>query len=86
MLAVTGQAITSTESRYPAVAMINVISDETPTAAAENMEQTYVHSYGKEARPFRKLGHVTITAKDSDERDSKVSQLEGLIPDGVWNA
>jgi 5-(carboxyamino)imidazole ribonucleotide synthase len=49
------------------------------------MTETYVHSYGKEARPARKLGHVTITAADTDERDSKISQLEGLIPAGVWS-
>jgi 5-(carboxyamino)imidazole ribonucleotide synthase len=85
MLAVTGQAITDTASKFPAVAMINVISDEGPTAAATEMSETYVHSYGKEARPARKLGHVTITAKDTDERDSKISQLEGLIPAGVWS-
>ena len=85
MLAVTGQAITETESKFPAVAMINVISDEGPTSAAAGMSQTYVHSYGKEARPARKLGHVTITAADTDERDSKISQLEGLIPAGVWS-
>lgn len=85
MLAVTGQLITDTASNFPAVAMINVISDEGPTAAAEGMSQTYVHSYGKEARPARKLGHVTITAEDTDERDSKISQLEGLIPAGVWS-
>jgi 5-(carboxyamino)imidazole ribonucleotide synthase len=85
MLAVTGQAITATESRFPATAMINVISDEGPTSAASTMTETYVHSYGKEARPARKLGHVTITAKDTAERDAKISQLEGLIPVGVWN-
>lgn len=85
MLAVTGQPITATESRFPATAMINVISDETPTSAASDMTETYVHSYGKEARPARKLGHVTITAKDTAERDEKISQLEGLIPNGVWN-
>ena len=84
MLAVTGQAITDTASKFAAVAMINVISDEGPTSAAEDMSQTYVHSYGKEARPARKLGHVTITATDTDKRDSKISQLEGLIPTGVW--
>jgi 5-(carboxyamino)imidazole ribonucleotide synthase len=84
MLAVTGQDITSTDSRFPATAMINVISDEGPTAAAEGLEQTYVHSYGKEARPARKLGHVTITAQNTEERDAKISQLEGLIPTGVW--
>jgi 5-(carboxyamino)imidazole ribonucleotide synthase len=84
MLAVTGQAITDTASKFAAVAMINVISNEGPTSAAEDMSETYVHSYGKEARPARKLGHVTITATDTDERDSKISQLEGLIPTGVW--
>ena len=61
-----------------------MISDENPTAAAEGMAETYVHSYGKEARPARKLGHVTITAKNSAERNQKISQLEGLIPSGVW--
>ncbi|NRA23923.1 MAG: ATP-grasp domain-containing protein, partial [Oleispira sp.] len=84
MLAVTGQNITATESLFPAAAMINVISDEGPTAAGKGMTETYVHSYGKEARTARKLGHVTITAKSSDERDAKISQLEGLIPNGVW--
>ena len=85
MLAVTGQAITDTASKFAAVAMINVISDESPTSAAKDMSETYVHSYGKEARPARKLGHVTVTARDTDERDSKISQLEGLIPAGVWS-
>ncbi len=85
MLAISGQAITGTESKYPAVAMINVISDETPTAAANGMTDTYVHSYGKEARPARKLGHVTVTAASSAERDEKISQLEALIPAGVWS-
>lgn len=84
MLAVTGQAITDTASKFAAVAMINVISDESPTTAAKDMSDTYVHSYGKEARPARKLGHVTVTANNTDERDSKISQLEGLIPTGVW--
>ncbi|MFT7409538.1 MAG: 5-(carboxyamino)imidazole ribonucleotide synthase [Oleispira sp.] len=84
MLAVTGQDITSTDSRFPATAMINVISDESPTSAADTMTETYVHTYGKEARPARKLGHVTITAHDTAERDAKISQLAGLIPAGVW--
>lgn len=85
MLAVTGQMITDTASQYPAVAMINVISDEAPTTAAQGMQNTFVHSYGKEARPARKLGHVTITANSSEDRDAKITQLEGLIPSGVWN-
>ena len=86
MLATTGQTITDTASKFAAVAMINVISDEGPTVAAKSMNNTFVHSYGKEARPARKLGHVTITADSCADRDARISQLEGLIPSGVWQA
>ena len=84
MLAISGQAVGATESLYPAVAMINVISSEVETEDANGMTDTHVHSYGKEARPARKLGHVTVTASSTEERDEKITQLSRLIPDGVW--
>ncbi|MDO6681746.1 MULTISPECIES: 5-(carboxyamino)imidazole ribonucleotide synthase [unclassified Oceanobacter] len=84
MLALAGKPLGSTQSRYPAVAMLNVISDETPTAAASGMAHVFVHSYGKEARPARKLGHVTVVANSTHERDTTITQLAGLLPAGVW--
>ena len=84
MLAISGQVLGNTASKFPAVAMINVIGTEEETADATGMPETYVHSYGKEARPARKLGHVTLTADSSEQRDDKITQLKRLIPAGVW--
>ena len=84
MLAISGQDLGDTTSKYSAVAMINVIGTEEETADADGMTETYVHSYGKEARPARKLGHVTVTADSTEQRDAKITQLQRLIPDGVW--
>ncbi|MDF1764169.1 MAG: 5-(carboxyamino)imidazole ribonucleotide synthase, partial [Oleibacter sp.] len=84
MLAITGQALGKSAARYAAVAMINVISDETPVQKAANMRNVFPHSYGKEARPARKLGHVTVVADSVDERDNGIEALTDLIPAGVW--
>ncbi|WP_221799491.1 5-(carboxyamino)imidazole ribonucleotide synthase [Oceanobacter mangrovi] len=85
MLAISGKPLGATDALYPAVAMLNVIGDETPTSAAAGLDGVYVHSYGKEARPARKLGHVTVTAQTVAERDASITKLAGLMPAGVWN-
>ncbi len=84
MLAISGKVLGNTEAKYPAVAMLNVIGDETPTIAADGLAGVYVHSYGKEARPARKLGHVTVTSASVEERNSTIDKLVGLMPEGVW--
>jgi 5-(carboxyamino)imidazole ribonucleotide synthase len=85
ILAMAGLPLGSTHSRYPAVAMINVISDETPAIQAEQISNAFRHSYGKEARPARKLGHVTVVADSVAQRNSTIDQLADLIPAGVWS-
>lgn len=84
MLAMAGKSLGATTARYPAVAMINVIGDETPAAKADSLDNAFNHSYGKEARPARKLGHVTVVANDVAGRDATIDQLAELIPAGVW--
>ena len=84
MLAIAGRELGATTAKYNAVAMINVISDEGPAEKAENISNAFRHSYGKEARPARKLGHVTVVADSVEQRDNTISELSGLIPDGVW--
>ena len=84
MLAISGRALGATTPKYPAVAMLNVISDETPAEKAEGISNAFRHSYGKEARPARKLGHVTVVAQTVAERDATIDQLAALIPAGVW--
>lgn len=84
MLAISGQSLESTQPKYPAVAMVNVIGDEEPTREARLVQNAHVHSYGKVARPARKLGHVTLVAGSVDERDNGLKQLSPLIPEPVW--
>ena len=64
MLAISGQAITEATAKYPAVVMVNVIGDEQPVASITSSNDIHIHSYHKEARPNRKLGHVTIVANN----------------------
>ena len=39
---------------------------------------SHLHRYGKEPRPGRKVGHVTVTAADADELRARVARLAGL--------
>jgi 5-(carboxyamino)imidazole ribonucleotide synthase len=84
MLAITGAALGSTEPKFASVAMLNVIGEETPAEKAETFANAYRHSYGKEARPARKLGHVTVTGNSDAERDATVNELIDLMPAGIW--
>lgn len=58
LLAITGQPLGST--RCPVRSeMINLIGFDDPNAYRESKTNVYLHWYGKEPRPGRKVGHVT---------------------------
>jgi 5-(carboxyamino)imidazole ribonucleotide synthase len=38
----------------------------------------HLHDYGKEPRPGRKLGHVTVTATDAAELDAAFVEVQAL--------
>ncbi|WP_461535837.1 5-(carboxyamino)imidazole ribonucleotide synthase [Spongorhabdus nitratireducens] len=80
ILALAGQKLEPAAAIYPAVAMLNVIGDEQPAVIADGRKNVYRHSYGKEARPERKLGHITIVADSVEQRDLAVAQLAVVIP------
>lgn len=84
MLAITGQALGSASAKFTSVAMLNVIGDETPAAKAEQIDTAFPHSYGKDARPARKLGHVTITSASDAERNATITELSDLLPASIW--
>jgi len=47
---------------------------------ALNIAGVYPHIYGKETtKPFRKMGHVTIVAKDLVEVKAKAKEVQGLV-------
>jgi 5-(carboxyamino)imidazole ribonucleotide synthase len=70
--AVSGQTLGSTAATCAAAVMVNVVGADTPGSldAARHVEGVMVHDYGKSWRPGRKLGHVTVVARDGDDLTS----------------
>ena len=84
MLAITGKSLGATEPKFASVAMLNVIGEESPAEKADGIANAHRHYYGKEARPARKLGHVTVTGSNDAERDATITELSALMPEGIW--
>lgn len=77
--AVCGLPLGDTRLLEPSV-MLNAIGDEPDAAAVLAVPGAHLHRYGKAARPFRKLGHVTVTAHDVAECAWLAEQLDPLVP------
>jgi 5-(carboxyamino)imidazole ribonucleotide synthase len=63
------------------VAMVNVIGQEPDAAAILAIPGAHLHSYGKQARQRRKLGHVTLFADDPETLRERVVQVSGHLTD-----
>jgi 5-(carboxyamino)imidazole ribonucleotide synthase len=59
-------------------AMVNCIGALPDPRAVLEIPGAHFHDYAKEPRPGRKVGHVTITARDLDELRPRMTQLAGL--------
>ena len=55
--------------------MINLIGTMPPLAALAGEPGLHVHHYGKEPRPGRKLGHVTLVTATAREADRRAARL-----------
>ncbi|GGY33036.1 N5-carboxyaminoimidazole ribonucleotide synthase [Bacterioplanes sanyensis] len=84
MLAIAGLPLGDTQPKHASVAMLNVIGDEQPAEAAEALQHAHRHSYGKEARAGRKLGHITVVAESNQQRDATIDQLQAVLPADTW--
>ncbi len=60
--------------------MFNLIGTLPDPAAVLAVPGAHLHLYGKEPRPGRKLGHVTLTAPDAATLASRLVELAALIP------
>jgi 5-(carboxyamino)imidazole ribonucleotide synthase len=60
-------------------AMLNLIGKLPDAAAVLRVEGAHFHSYGKDAAPGRKLGHVTVRAETREELATKIEQLVTLV-------
>ena len=70
--AILGLPLGSTAARCP-VAMLNLIGELPDAAALLAQPNLKLHDYGKEPRPGRKLGHVTLL----DPTEAQVRELLG---------
>lgn len=72
--AINGLPLGSTTA-IGASAMINLIGEVPESAKVLAIPSAHLHLYGKEARPGRKLGHVTLRAPSFEQLTSRFSSL-----------
>ncbi len=74
--AITGMELGSVVSRAPAV-MYNIIGSLPDLERAAAIQNAKIHLYGKEPRPGRKLGHVTLVGPSLEEDQVLESLVRG---------
>jgi 5-(carboxyamino)imidazole ribonucleotide synthase len=79
--AVLGLPLGSTAPRGYS-AMLNIIGDLPDTSKVLSFPGAHLHLYGKEPRPGRKIGHITLTADDAGELVRGIERLRALVEDG----
>jgi 5-(carboxyamino)imidazole ribonucleotide synthase len=75
--AIGGLALGSTDA-IGSSAMVNLVGSMPDVAALAAVPGAHLHDYGKEPRPGRKLGHVTVCADDLATLDVQLSQVQAL--------
>ncbi len=63
-------------------AMINLIGTLPDRARLLGQDGVHLHDYGKQPRPGRKLGHLTVNASSARQRDLRASALLRRIDSG----
>lgn len=60
-------------------AMLNLIGTMPPQTDLLECNTTFLHDYGKKPRPGRKLGHITVIARDAADRERTVTRLNEIL-------
>jgi 5-(carboxyamino)imidazole ribonucleotide synthase len=60
-------------------AMLNLIGDAPDARAVLAVPDAHLHWYGKQPRPGRKVGHITVRAPDTTTLSQRVGELERII-------
>lgn len=76
--AVAGLPLGSTE-RLGHAAMYNLIGRLPGESKILEVPGANYHNYGKEPKPGRKIGHITVHSADQKRFDQSCSEIEGLI-------
>jgi 5-(carboxyamino)imidazole ribonucleotide synthase len=80
--AVLGWPLGPTDAPTPS-AMINCIGALPDPARVLAVAGAHLHRYGKEPRPGRKVGHVTVTAPDAAELMRRIAAVRAVLPEDV---
>lgn len=76
--AILGWPLGATDARGLSV-MVNLIGELPEPSAVLAIDGAHLHRYGKTPRPGRKVGHVTITADDPAELESRFQTVLGTL-------
>lgn len=79
--AICGMPLGSTAPRGHC-AMVNLIGALPDTRAILAVPGAHLHLYGKEPRPGRKLGHVTLRADDARTLAERLDRVERIVAEG----
>ena len=61
-------------------AMVNLIGEMPDRAAVLSVPGAHLHDYGKDPRPGRKLGHVTVCAHDAATLEERLDAVLTIVP------
>ena len=64
-------------------AMLNLIGTLPPRDSLLRWEGVHLHDYGKEPRPGRKIGHLTVVEATRQKRDRRARQLLAAVGPGI---
>jgi 5-(carboxyamino)imidazole ribonucleotide synthase len=77
--AVADLPLGETKMKAPFAAMVNLIGELPPLCEVLKIEGAHAHYYGKEVKPNRKVGHITIVADDEATLKERVSAVKKLL-------
>ena len=61
-------------------ALVNLIGEMPDRAAVLSVPGAHLHDYGKDPRPGRKLGHVTVCAHDAATLEERLDAVLTIVP------
>ncbi len=76
--AVAGLPLGATDQTQP-TAMINILGEDSVPDAVGQIEGVFVHWYGKQKRPGRKMGHINVVADSAQHLDEKLREIATLL-------
>ncbi len=76
--AIAGLPLGSTDMRSP-TAMLNIIGAMPAVADVLAVDGAHLHVYGKDPRPGRKLGHITVTGHDDETVRRRLAAVDAAV-------